>query len=90
MSPNDADGMANSVDPDQTARSLIWVCTVCSGISVRKLRIITVITESENASMYVSKGILCFKNIYVLRKVRIGTIPELSCAKWEFSLCRAK
>ena len=30
MSPNDADGMANSVDPDQTAplSSLIWVCTV--------------------------------------------------------------
>ena len=41
MSPNDADGMANSVDPDQTA-PLIWVCTVCPGISVRKLRIITV------------------------------------------------
>ena len=51
MSPNDADGMANSVDPDQTAplgavcssrSSLIWVCTVCPGLSVRKLRIITV------------------------------------------------
>ena len=41
MSPNDADGMANSVDPDQTA-PLIWVCIVCPGISVRKLRIITV------------------------------------------------
>ena len=26
MSPNDADGMANSVDPDQRS-SLIWVCT---------------------------------------------------------------
>ena len=25
-------------------------------------------------------------NIYVRRKVRIGIIPELSCAKWEFSL----
>ena len=25
--------------------------------------------------------------VNVLRKVRIGTIPELSCAKWEFSLC---
>ena len=36
MSPNDADGMANSVD-------LIRVCTVCPGISVRKLRIITVV-----------------------------------------------
>ena len=42
MSPNDADGMANSVDPDQTAPRLIWICTVCPGISVRKLRIITV------------------------------------------------
>ena len=26
-------------------------------------------------------------NIFVRRKVRIGTIPELSCAKWEFSFC---
>ena len=34
MSPKDADGMANSVDPDQTAPPL--------GVSVRKLRIITV------------------------------------------------
>ena len=54
MSPNDADGMANSVDPDQTAplgavwsgsalfASLIRVYTVCQGISVRKLRITTV------------------------------------------------
>ena len=43
MSPNDAGGMANSVEPDQTSRSsLIWGCTVCPGISVRKLRIITV------------------------------------------------
>ena len=24
MSPNDADGMANSVDPDQTARGAVW------------------------------------------------------------------
>ena len=47
MSPNDADGMANSVDPDQTAplgasrSSLILVCTVCPSLSVRKLRNIT-------------------------------------------------
>ena len=47
MSPNNADGMANSVDPDQTAPlgSLIWVCTVCPGLSVWKLRIITVTHE---------------------------------------------
>ena len=41
MNQNDADGLANSVDPDQTA-PLIWVCTVCPGVSVRKLKIITV------------------------------------------------
>ena len=48
-SPNIADRMANSVDPDQTAplghsfrSSLIWVFSVCPGISVWKLRIITV------------------------------------------------
>ena len=28
-----------------------------------------------------------YQGVYVRRKVRIGTIPELSCAKWEFSLC---
>ena len=39
MSPNGADVMANSVDPDQTAPR---VCTVRPGLSVRKLRIITV------------------------------------------------
>ena len=49
MSPNDADGMANSADPDQTAprSSLIRVCTVCLGISVRKLRISTVYSVSS-------------------------------------------
>ena len=36
MSENDADGMANSVDPDRRS-SLIWVCTVCPDMSVRKL-----------------------------------------------------
>ena len=41
MSPSDADRMANSVDPDRS--SLIWVCTVCPGLSVRKLRIIRVV-----------------------------------------------
>ena len=44
----DADGIANSVDPDQTA--LIWVCTVCPGLSVRKLRIIMV--KSAKAGDY--------------------------------------
>ena len=42
MCPKCADGMANSVDTDQTAprRSLIWVYTVCPDLSVGKHRII--------------------------------------------------
>ena len=34
---NDPDGMANSVDPDQTAprSSLVWVNTVCLDLSVK-------------------------------------------------------
>ena len=51
MSPNDADGMANSVDPDQTMSSLIWVCTVCPDLSVRKLRIITVVVKGVGSRM---------------------------------------
>ena len=42
MQPKDAEEIANSVDPDQTA-SLIWVCTVCPDLSVRKLRKIMVV-----------------------------------------------
>ena len=34
-----ADGMANSVDLSRS--SLIWVCTVCQGLSIQKLRTIT-------------------------------------------------
>ena len=50
MSPNDAEGMANSVDPDQTA--LIWVCTVCPDLSVQKLRNITVFCEYFEITFY--------------------------------------
>ena len=38
----DAIVIANSEDPYQTAPSLIWVCTVCPDLYVRKLWIITV------------------------------------------------
>ena len=43
LSPKDADGMANSVDPDQIAANLIWVYTVCAGLYVQKVRIIMVL-----------------------------------------------
>ena len=41
MRPKDTDGMANSVNPSRS--SLIWVYTVCSDLSVRKFRNITVV-----------------------------------------------
>ena len=42
MGPKVADGMANSVDPDERS-SLIWVYTVCPDVSVRKVRIIMIV-----------------------------------------------
>ena len=42
--PKDADRIANSEDPDQTKSSLIWVYTVCPDLSVRKLRIVMVLS----------------------------------------------
>ena len=74
MSPNDADGMANSVDPDQTAprSSLIWVCSVCPAISVRKRRTITVYEENnrrKNAVFLMSLRIFQTQN-FILVKTR--------------------
>ena len=48
MHPKDAAGIANSVDPVQTfTQGLFWVCTDCPDISVRKLRIITIVQCSQ-------------------------------------------
>ena len=47
MDSKDSEGMANSIGPDQTApfrNSLIRIATVCPDLSVRILRIITVLT----------------------------------------------
>ena len=61
---NDANGIANSEDPDQTApplsdcssrSSLIWVCTVCQDLSVRKLRVITVCFSGQCFSFSFNK-----------------------------------
>ena len=61
MHPKDAAGIANSVDPDQTAlrSSLIWVCTVCPDRYVRKLRIIMVNTALKTANLR-----LCFSYMF--------------------------
>ena len=39
--PKYGDGIANSVNPDQTAP--LWVCRVCPNLSVPKHRVITVL-----------------------------------------------
>ena len=56
MSLKDADRMANRVDTDQIAPSLIWVWTVCLDLSVRKLRNIT---EHPNRLCLVIGNIHC-------------------------------
>ena len=77
MSPNDADGMANSVDPDQSAprSSLIWVCTVCPGISVRKLGNNTIFTGKTK-----QKNIVRYPTIYAP-----GLMPSIPCKgnRWQ-------
>ena len=52
MRPKDVDEMANSVDPEQTSQgsSLICVHTICSDMSVKNLRIITVYVNIVNVN----------------------------------------
>ena len=72
MRPNNADGMPNSVDPEQ---SLIWVCTVCPGLSVRKLRIITVMNLTDlwfNSIVFQS-----YKMSHVMRKPAFGVFDQV-------------
>ena len=54
MHPKDEEGIANSVDPDQRS-SLIWVCTVCTDLSVWKLRSITeLVNEGVNTALQIT------------------------------------
>ena len=61
LRPKDADRTANSVDPDQTRSSLIWVYTVCSDLSVRKLRIIKVDSAHTKSYDLSKKNIECWQ-----------------------------
>ena len=107
MSPNDADGMANSViGADWSGSvlfahrsSLIWVCTVCPGVSVRKLRIITAVR-----SQWVGGSFVEFQCFYIddwrnenqsLRgrlqydkKILLGEVIEIWAAPSEFGTYR--
>ena len=78
MSLNDADGMANSVDPD-----LIWVCTICPGISVRKLRIITVYITIWIHGTF---GLMFYKRIQYTLVHRIFFWTSLFCSNSILSL----
>ena len=92
MSPNDTDGMANSVDPDQTAplRLGLWLglglgCTVCPGLAVRKLRIITVITNKLNIYIYIYIYIYIF--IYLYLYIYSSLLSRPSCINMYTVLC---
>ena len=81
--------MANSLDPDQTPCSalfakafLIWVYTVCKGLSIPILRVITVIFIVIDHEM-ISVVILCFPlikegQLLVTGKVWLGIVTALS------------
>ena len=70
--------MANSVNPDQTAprNSLIWVYTVCPGVSVQKLWIITVMCSNNADGMATSDLCLhCLQRATLtFQKLRISTV----------------
>ena len=59
MHPKDADGMANSADPDQTASS------VCSDLSVPAHRVFTVIATKKR-QVYIPRVTFEWKNRVVL------------------------
>ena len=64
MHPKDAEGIANSVDPDQT----VLVCIVCPDLSVRKLRNITGINKPKS-NIGVTTFLSSEKQIYRLSVV---------------------
>ena len=83
---NDANGITNSKDPDETAplSSLIWVCIVCPDLSVRKLRVITVSTFVVICFDFFNKlFLLCCCNMWraylslVLRKPVFGVSNQV-------------
>ena len=92
MSPKDADGMADSVGPDQRS-SLIWVCTVCPGISVRKLRIIMVapiLTTLHQTSLDCGQIPTDWRDVWIVAvykkdKTQTGQLP--TCVPYIHHLC---
>ena len=76
MLPKDADGMTNSVGPDQTAplrSSLIWICTVYTDLSVPILRIFMVIMSIQK-KVYMACFIFEAKKIYAIFQVLMDPV----------------
>ena len=70
MCPKDADGMANSVDPDQS--NLIWIYTVCPGLSVQELRSITALFSMQ-------KGIWSGSTLFAISSASFGCFTLRNC-----------
>ena len=85
MSPNDADGMANSVDPDQTAPlGAVWSGSALfyPGIPVWKLRIITVILATIlgiSSTITESQSQQIRNKIIISTKQSITNIAKIVC-----------
>ena len=63
----------------QTQIRLLWVCTVCPGISVRKLRIITVVNshskEQAGQTIFTKAEVKCV--FQVTWNFQIGTVGRI-------------
>ena len=73
------DGIANSVDPDQTAprSSLFWVCTVCSDLSVPILKTFTVVLAMQHESSLTLR-------LYLLPKALKNKHPNIQVVTLQF------
>ena len=83
MSPNDADGMANSVDPDQTAPlGAVWsgsalFAQTCLSENLGKLRYILEISVVKETFSGISKMTSCCHSLSrCLRKCRISIVDS--------------
>ena len=68
--------MANNIDPDQKLLSAAsnWICTVCSGVSVPILRLITVMSSFTNEYIVLSENQIGMKICAVVER----------CVAWSF------
>ena len=82
MSPEDADGMANIVDTDQTApsqTSLIWVYTVCPDLSVPSRSTLFVQTSLSDLVYAVCPDLSVWLGLHCLSR------PV--CLIWVYTVC---